>query len=289
MTELLHGRAVLRFARTLSVLVVCMLFWPCSSWAAAPTAQQTLDAVDFKQRIGAQLPDDLQFVNAQGKKISLSTLSSDRPMVLAMVWYSCPSLCPMLLDQLARVTADLPFAANEYNLALVSIAPNETPAMARDLRERLRHEHGESVAAWHFLTGDKTQIDRLANAVGFEYAYDPEHGTYAHPAGLVVLEPGGRINRYLFGVDPDAPDVKLALLDAGKGELGNPVQQVLLRCYRYNPANGQYSVAIMEILQVVGVLFLIALVTLIVWVRPGRRRAGKAAQDDAKNRSGHEQ
>jgi protein SCO1/2 len=37
---------------------------------------------------------------------------------------------------------------------------------------------------WAF-TGDPQPIKRLADAIGFQYAYDPELRQYAHPAGLL--------------------------------------------------------------------------------------------------------
>jgi protein SCO1/2 len=102
--------------------------------------------------------------------------------------------------------------------------------------------------------------------VGFQYAYDQQDDRYAHPAGVVVVSPGGRINRYLFGLKPNTPDLKLGLLDASQGKLGSAVDQVVLRCYRFSPDSGQYNLAVVRLIQVVGSVFVVIMFGVIIWL-----------------------
>lgn len=240
---------------------------------AQPTAQKTLDAVAFKQRIGAPLPTTAKFRNTDGETVALAALAEQGPLILVLSWFECPHLCPMVLDQLAGAAGALPFAAGDYRVAVVSIDPRETPAEAEQLARRLRERHGQIASDWQLLTGSAAAIDNLADAVGFQYAYDAERDSYAHPAGLVVIATGGLVSRYLLRIERDAPDLRLALVDAGRGKLGSPVDQLLLRCYRFDPSNGRYSVAVMRLLQVAGGLSLLALGGLIVGLR--RRERGR--------------
>src|SRR5690606_1605423 len=125
-----------------------------------------------------------------GTPVRLGELA-DRPLVLMLAWFNCPNLCPMLLDRVAIATAGLPFATDAYRVVVVSIAPGEGSTDVRAVRERLRRTHGDTTDNWRLLTGEQSAIAALAQAIGFHYAYDAQRDRYAHPAGLVIVSPGG--------------------------------------------------------------------------------------------------
>lgn len=235
-----------------------------TAWATSQN--ETLEAVNFRQHIGEPLPAEVGFMNADGETVSLRALADDRPMVLIMSWYDCPHLCPMVLDHLATAATALPFSSNRYQVAVVSIDPEETPTRAREVHSTLKARHGDIVRDWQLLTGEPTAILQLAQVVGFEYVYDAERDRYAHPAGLVVVNPGGQIGRYLLGIRPEPTDLKLALVEAGQGKLGTTVDQLVLRCYQFNPETGRYNFAVVGTLQWVGGGFALALGGLVFWL-----------------------
>lgn len=269
---------IVRFPRPshgLSSLIVAWLAVSALSsaaWAASPATQsEVLTQIDYEQRIGNHLPGELRFRDAQGETISVAELTQGKPLVLAMAWYNCPQLCPMLLDRIADTTEKLPFDRDEYRVAIVSIAPEEGPEDARRIHAELRNRHGDATADWHLLSGKKPAIDALAEAAGFHYARDPESGDYAHPAGVVIAAPGGQITHYLLGMQPETPDLRLALVEAGQGELGSPLQKILVRCYRFDPETGQYNLAIMNLLRIAGGGSALALAGAIFWMRRRER------------------
>ncbi len=49
------------------------------------------------------------------------------------------------------------------------------------------------------LSGINNRVAQLADEIGYRYAYDPETKQYAHPSGVIVLTPEGKISRYIFG------------------------------------------------------------------------------------------
>lgn len=256
------------FLRILLLLACFMLYAasPTGWGSATPSDDKMLEQVDYRQRIGKSLPGELQFRSAEGELISLDTLTEGKPLVLALAWFNCPQLCPMLLDRIAEAVAELPFDNDDYRVAIASIAPEEGPEDARRVHVELRRRHGSETEDWYLLTGQKPAIDALAEAAGFDYAHDPDTGEYAHPAGLVVAAPGGRLTHYLLGMRPEAPDLRLALVEAGQGKLGSPLQQALVRCYRYDPETGRYSLAVMNLLRIAGGGTALALLGGIVWL-----------------------
>jgi protein SCO1/2 len=202
--------------------------------------------------------------------------------VLALVYYECPMLCTEVLNGLLQTMKEMPFTAGrEFDVVAVSIDPGETPALAAEKKGQYLSRYGRDVApdAWHFLTGRDEEIKRVADAVGYKYVYDPVTEQYAHPSGIVVLTPTGKISHYFFGVQYDAKDVRLGLVEASAGRIGSPVDKLLLYCYHYDPLSGKYNVAVMNLVRVfgVGTVILIAL-GVVFLLRRERREDAKARE-----------
>ncbi|MGF1553264.1 MAG: SCO family protein [Paracoccaceae bacterium] len=223
--------------------------------APMPAEETAIEArIGFDQRIGATVPMDLVLDDADGGRTRLGEAMAGRPVVLAMAWYDCGMLCPITLNNLATTLAALDFAAGEeFSLVVVGIDPDDGPGMARKTRGTMLAAGGIGDATgWHLLGGTKAEVDRLADAVGFRYAQDPGTGHYAHPAGLVILTPEGRVARYLFGLDVAPSDLKFALMEASDGRLGSLADKIALRCQSFDPATGTYTTTILDALRVAG-------------------------------------
>src|SRR5439155_1340549 len=160
--------------------------------------------VGFDQRLGDQVPLDLEFHDESGQSVRLGELFQGKPVVLSLAYYDCPMLCGLALSGIASSLKPLAFeAGREFEVITVSFDPRETPALARIRKAQYIDLYGRPAAAggWHFLTGDAEAIRRLTSAVGFRYAWDERQRQFAHATGIVLLTPRGRIARYLFGVE----------------------------------------------------------------------------------------
>jgi protein SCO1/2 len=104
-------------------------------------------------------------------------------------------------------------------------------------------------SGWTFLGANEASSSALGGQVGFHYRYEPERDAFAHPEGVVVLSPNGRISRYLFGMRFEPRDMRLAVAEAGKGGSGSVANQLLLLCYHFDPTTGRYSLAILNALR----------------------------------------
>ena len=166
-------------------------------------------------------------------------------------------LCTQVLNGLTRSLKQIPMdIGKDFNVVTVSIDPTERPVLADAKQTLYTGMYGRPGAAqgWHFLTGEDSQIKRLAEAVGFRYAYDPDSHQYAHASAIMVLTPEGRISRYFYGIQYPERDLRLGLVEASAGKIGSPVDQVLLFCYHYDPHTGKYGLLISRVIQLAGVL-----------------------------------
>lgn len=257
--------------------------------AAAGARPETLEQVAFEQRIGAAVPLDLQLTDESGAAVRLGDYFGERPVALSLVYYECPMLCPMTLDGLARSLKGIAFdPGRDFEVVVVSFAPGEGPAEAAEAEARMLDRYGRPgiEGGVHFLTGGAEAIAALTDAVGFRYQFDAERGEYAHGTGLVLLTPEGTIARYFFGIEYPPRDLRLGLVEAGEGLLGNPIDQVLLYCYHYDPVVGKYSAATMNLLRGAAALTLLALGSFIgVMLLRDRRQRRAVAPEAATSRT----
>ena len=211
-----------------------------------------LQNVGIEQHLDAQVPPDLTFVDDSGRPVKLGDYFGQKPLILNLVYYNCTMLCGEALAGLTSAMKMVKFnVGDEFDVVTVSFNPQETPAIAAAKKQNYLKRYGRPNAAtgWHFLTGSAESINALTKAVGFQYQYDAESNQYAHTTAIMVLTPQGRISRYFYGVDYPPKDLRMGLVEASQGKIGNAVDQVLLYCYHYNPATGKYGAIITNILR----------------------------------------
>jgi len=225
-----------------------------------------LRSVGIDQKMGAQVPVDLPFTDESGRTVTLSQYLG-KPVILALVYYQCPSLCNMVLNGVLRSVKSIPMTAGEqYDIVAVSFDPRETWEMAAAKKVSYVKGYNRDSAdrGWHFLTGPGASSKLLADAVGFHYAYDAVNNQYAHGSAIMLLTPGGRVARYFYGIDYPARDVRLGLVEASDRRIGSAVDAVMLYCYHYDPSNGRYGMVIMNALRLAGFATVAALATFMI-------------------------
>jgi protein SCO1/2 len=218
----------------------------------ANTRPPRLENVGIEQRLDAQVPADLTFRDDAGKAVKLGDYFGHKPLILNLVYYNCTMLCGEALAGLASAMRLVKFdVGNEFDVVTVSFDPRETPEMAaaKKIDYVKRYGRANAGAGWHFLTGQPDSINALTKAVGFQYQYDAKTNQYAHATAIMVLTPQGRISRYFYGVDFPPKDLRMGLVEASQGKIGNAVDAVLLYCYHYDPESGKYGATVANILR----------------------------------------
>ena len=219
----------------------------------ANTRPPLLQNVGIEQHLDAQVPPDLIFRDDAGKTVKLGDYFGRKPLILNLVYYNCTMLCGEALAGLASAMRLVKFdVGNEFDVVTVSFDPRETPEMAaaKKIDYVKRYDRANAASGWHFLTGQPDSINALTKVVGFQYQYDPKSNQYAHATAIMVLTPQGRISRYFYGVDFPPKDLRMGLVEASQGKIGNAVDAVLLYCYHYNPETGKYGAMVGNILRI---------------------------------------
>ncbi len=244
---------------------------------AQPANPPILNDVGIDQKLDAQVPGDLTFTDENGATVQLSQYYGKRPMVLTLVYYKCPMLCTMVLNDLNKVMGAMPMNVGEqFDVVTVSFDPSEGPDLAAKKKHQYVHSYGRPHAqeGWHFLTGDEANIKKLTSTVGFRYAWDEKWKQYAHASGIIVLTPDGKVSRYFYGVEYSAQDLRLALAEANQGKISMPAEQILLYCFHYDPTTGKYSLIVTRFVQLGAILTMGALGTFwLVMYRQSKRNA----------------
>jgi protein SCO1/2 len=218
----------------------------------ANTRPPRLENVGIEQHLDAQVPPDLMFLDDAGKTVRLGDYFGRKPLILNLVYYNCTMLCGEALAGLASAMRLVKFdVGNEFDVVTVSFNPRETFEMAAAKKKDYiaRYGRANAAAGWHFLSGQPDSINALTRVVGFQYQYDPKSNQYAHATAIMVLTPQGRISRYFYGVDFPPKDLRMGLVEASQGKIGNAVDTVLLYCYHYNPETGKYGAMVANILR----------------------------------------
>ncbi len=89
----------------------------------------------------------------------------------------------------------------------------------------------------------------------------------------MVLSPEGMVSRYLYGVQYDPRDLKLALVEASEGKVGSTLDRILLYCFHYDASAGKYTAVAQNIMRLTGAVTIAILGTVlaIFWLRDEKR------------------
>ncbi|WP_433926084.1 SCO family protein [Sorangium cellulosum] len=264
-----------------ALLAVSLSRAPLAAAADPPALPPAAREADIEERLGSPIDTALSFTDMEGRAAPLAAhLDGRRPVLLVLAYYRCPTLCGLVLRGLVSGMGKLDYRLGEHYRALtVSFDPRDTPASAARKRTATLAALGMAAAPapdlWPFLTGDVREIRALAGDLGFRFAHDAQTDQYAHPAAVFVLTPEGRISRYLYGIEFPALDLRLALLEASRGQVGTTLDRVLMTCYRYDPASRRYGPQVAGFLRLgaAGILaWVLTLVAFFGWRGWQRRR-----------------
>lgn len=244
---------------------------------AAESTPVELKDVGIQEHLGEQITLSLPFLDQNGNEVTLAKyFHKDKAVLFAFVYYECPGLCTFVLNGMINGLRDVQLTpGNDFEIVVVSIDSTETPALAKEKLATYLKMYGKNSSenGWHFLTGSEESIQQITKEIGFSYIYDAEQKQFAHASAIYTLTPNGKISRYLFGIEYAPRDLKLALLEASEGKLGNLIDKLLLYCYHYDPKGKKYALLAVNIMKIAGVITLLGLGILIHLLMKKRKKA----------------
>ena len=239
------------------------------------------------EKLGERVSPDTWFYNSDGARVEIGDyLGQGRPVVLNMVYHTCPMLCSLILDGTAQALRETGLQiGRDFEVLSVSFHPADTPERAAEAKAKYVQQVGDTPRLrehWQFLTGEQAQIDRLLGDVGFGVRWDEQQQEFAHSAALIMLSPDGVVTRYLYGLEFQPPDFRKAVIEAGEGTVGSVADQVLIYCFVYDPDANSYVPHAMNLMRLGGglTIVLIGFGLGFYWLRERGKRAEWAAALD---------
>jgi len=236
----------------------------------------------IEENVGGVIPTDLTFKDENGLTVNLRELIQ-RPTMLTLVYFRCPSICSPLMHELAATIDKLDMRPGEdYDLITVSFDDREGPELARQAKKNLLSRMKREMAPehWRFLTGDAANITVLADTIGFRFRKD-DKGDFVHAATVAFVDKDGRIGRYLGGLKLLPADVELAIVDTMEGRSRSIIQRIQKLCFAYDPEGKTYVFQVNRIVLFVTLLAVAIFLAFLLLRRPKRKREQAEKADGA--------
>lgn len=237
--------------------------------------------VGIEPKLGENLDMNLAFKDEAGNTVLLGDyFNKGKPVVISLIYYSCPGLCNFHLNGFIDGLKGLDWQMSEqFTYLVISFDAKETPELAAKKKQSYLDLYGrEGVeGGWHFLTGEQSAIDQLTKAVGFKYNWVEESKEWAHASAAMIATPEGKLSRYLFGIFFEPQDIKLALNEAGDGKVGTLVDRLMLFCFQFDPTQKKYVLYSYNLMRLAAAVTaaLVGMFLFLFWFRS--RRQGIAA------------
>ena len=224
---------------------------------------QELNNVGLDEKLNTQVDPNLTFIDEAGQTVALKDyFGKGRPVVLNLVYYSCPLLCGMVLQGVVRSLKQVPYTpGQEIEVVTISFDPKENSALAAAKKNTIMQDYARpgSDQGWHVLVDKDGNAKKLADQLGFRFKWDADSKQFAHPSVTIVLTPEGKVSRYLPGIDYPQRDMRLALTEASQGKIGTISDRFMLYCYKYDPSSRSYVMAASNTMKVGGILIMLLL------------------------------
>ena len=247
-----------RFPRLglMATLVFLVLLPGAAAMAQDHSEAAAGEVVDFEEQLGQVIPGDIVLRDEEGNLVDMAAFLT-RPTILNFVYYECPGICTPLLNEIADILgkSNLDPDKTPFQLLSVSFEPKDSPAMAREKQANYLKQVGRPLPenTWRFFTGDKENIRRFTEAVGF--GYKRAGGEYIHPGGVIMVSPERKVVRYLYGIQFLPFDFQMGVYEASQGKVTPTTARLLNFCFSFDPVGRTYA---FNLARVIGSVMLIS-------------------------------
>ena len=234
----------------------------------SPAQSETDIEIGVIEKLDQYIPMDAMLVNVDGDTVIIGDLI-DKPTILNFVYYRCPGICSPLMDGLADAMDGNDLVLGEdYQALTISFDPREGTFLAVKKKNNylnLMEKKEQAEKGWLFFTSDSASISQLTEAAGFRYK--STGNDFIHSATLIILDPKGKITRYMNGIYFLPFELKMSILEAAEGKSGPTINRVLQYCYSYDPEGQKYMLNITKVSATLILFFGVVLFLVLLFFR----------------------
>ena len=245
-----------------------------NSYAQLPINREV--EIGIVEKLGDTIPLDLKFFNEKNDTVTLGSMIN-KPTILSFVYFDCPGLCSPLLDGIADVVSKMDLSiGKDFDIITISFNTKDTPEKAR--QKKLNFVQKIQVndrASWFYLTGELGNIQKITEAAGFRYK--PTGVDFAHPSTIIILSPKGKITRYLYGITFLPFELKMAIVEAQKGQVEPTSNKIYDFCFAYDPQSKSYTLQVTRLLG--SFVVILALFFVLYLFVSSRKKSSKASKN----------
>lgn len=177
--------------------------------------------------------------DANGDRYELFSLLRNKPLIVSPVYTHCTTVCGMLTNGTQKAITEVGALGKDFNVISFSFDSSDKKEDLINYESRWNMDG----ISWKTISASKKEIDLLMSSIDFQYDYNATRGEFDHPSILIVLTPSGRISRYIYGINPNKTDIKLAVIEAA-AEKASPgiFKRFYLKCFAFDPSSKTYKV-----------------------------------------------
>lgn len=156
-----------------------------------------------RAKVGEHRISDFKLIDQRGDTITLASVK-DRIIVADFFFTTCPTICPKMTKNLARVQEAFP-----KNPRLAILSHSVTPELdSVPVLAAYAELHGADPVQWHLLTGERAQIYALARKSYFACLDEGDGGPqdFVHTENIVLVDQDRRIRGFYDGTSASATD-----------------------------------------------------------------------------------
>lgn len=215
---------------------------------------------DEQKFIGRKI-ENIMLTDSKGQQYDLFSLLNKKPLLISPLYTKCQSACSVLSGGLKETVDKLGTLGQNFNVLTFSFDSSDR---ADDLQNYATRWNTDGVN-WRIATASFPEIQKLLGSL--DYHYDvASAGEFVHPNVVIMLTPGGRISRYIYGLTPKVKDIRLAALEASAEKTRlNLFKGLYLKCFAFDPVSKTYKLDWGFIISTMaGILFIILISTLLL-------------------------
>ncbi len=200
-------------------------------------------ALKFSQNAIDKEVGDYRFINSDNQILSLSDFRG-KPLVISMVFTSCYQICPMTTRYLSEVVEKARDALGRDSFS-VAVIGFDTAVDTPQAMQYFANKQGISDKQWNLLSMNQTDVDALAEDIGF--LYFPSSNGFDHLIQATILDAEGKVYRQVYGQAFETPLLVEPLIDLVLGRpkveqsfLSSLSDKIKLFCTTYDPVTDGY-------------------------------------------------